>query len=237
MLNNAVVESRTVPRAYFTVLFVVFSLASCGGATNQSGNSTGNNGTPHAPIILPSSIAAVQATYVAMPVRGTPHYFCDCGTGHVAGCIAGSDSNDGLTTSTPKQTFAAAISTLNAFPSGTANTVALCKGGAFNVTGTNWLGISGCASGTSCGDLREFTPTTFTASAKPIINNASGGTYLFQVVGSGGFRVMNIRLQGDLMVPYNGVNFGFFLYTAAHDITVGNVDIDGFDLPFYVADD
>ena len=231
MLNNAVVKSRTVPRAYLTVLFVVSCLASCGGATNQG---TSNNGTPNAPIVLPGSIAAVQATYVAMAVRGTPHYFCDCGTGHVAGCIAGSDSNDGLTTSTPKQTIAAAISTLNAFPSGTANTVALCKGGAFNVTGTNWLGISGCAAGTTCGDLREFTPATFTGTAKPVINHFAQSTYLFQVVNNGGFRVMNIRLQGSHDTA-SGTNMAAFLYTAAHDVTFGNVEMDGFDLPFYVA--
>ena len=229
MLNNSFVESRTVLGVFLTVLIVVSGLTSCGGATNQSGNSTGNNGTPHAPIILPSSIAAVQATYVAMPVRGTPHYFCDCGTGHVAGCIAGSDSNDGLTTSTPKQTFASAISTLNALT--TTGTVALCKGGAFNVASSVYPSNSHCTAGNTCFDLREFTPTTFTATAKPIINDSlPTSRELFNFTNTGGFRFMNLRLQGRSDAE------GAFIYINAHDITFGNVEMDGFALAFYIAD-
>ena len=180
-------------------------------------------------VSVPSSIAAVQATYVAMAVRGTPHYFCDCGTNASSSCIAGSDSNDGLTTSTPKQTIAAAISTLNAFPSGTANTVALCKGGAFNSTAQNQLNNSNCIAGSTCFDLREYTPTTFTGSAKPIINNATGNSYLFKIVGSGGFRIMNLRLQGTYDTVSGG-NFAVFAYSGAHDIVIGNNEMDGFDI-------
>jgi hypothetical protein len=180
-------------------------------------------------ISVPSSIAAVRATYTAMAVRGTPHYFCDCGTGASGSCVAGSDSNDGLTTSTPKKTWSAAISTLNGLTS--AGTVALCKGGAFNVSSATYLSNSHCTAGSTCFDLREFTPTTFTGTAKPIIADSVGtNVEVFNITNTGGFRVMNLRINGKSDTT------GAFIYTSAHDITFGNVEMDGLSLAFYIAD-
>jgi hypothetical protein len=223
MLNNSLVRSRTVLGVCFTVLIAVTGLASCGGATNTTATGQSGNSGPAAPIILPSSITAAVAKYESMPTRGTVHYFCDCGTGHTAGCVAGKESNDGLSKETPKQLFATAISTLNALT--TAGTVALCKGGAFNDQSTNWnsMGQNHCTAGQTCFDLREYTPTTFTGTAKPIVNFHTGQSYVFSFGSTGGYRIMNLRFQsaraGNVALMYPG-----------KDIVWGNNEIDSFTI-------
>jgi len=175
-------------------------------------------------VVAPVSIATVVAGWEAEPMRvGTVHYYCDCGTGASAGCLTGigSNTNSGLTSTAPKQTIADAISTLNSMPSG--DTVALCKGGAFNAAGQLTINTT-CATGNTCRDLREYSPIGETA--KPIINNATG-TRLFSFTGTGGVRLLNFRMQGNWA---GGTSWGFFFYRGAHDITLGNLEIDHFDL-------
>jgi parallel beta-helix repeat protein len=117
-------------------------------------------------------------------------------------------------------------------PSG--DTVALCKGGAFNITNGGYLMTrTGCTPGTTCVDLREYSPTTFAGTAKPIINNLSGGSTLFSFNGDyGGVRFLNLRLQGD-NGAYGNNNWAFYFNNGAHDITIGNLDIYDFDLFAY----
>jgi hypothetical protein len=229
--NNTAIQSKVLLGVILVALSTISGLASCGGKEHSSQASPISR--VNAPVVLPSSIAAVQAAYAAEAVRGTPHYFCDCGTGAAAGCVAGSDSNDGLSKDTPKRTLASAISTLNALTN--TGTVALCQGGAFTGTGSNYLSNSHCTSGTTCFDLREYNPSTFSVAAtvKPIINNASGAVTLFNIWNSsnGGFRIMNLRLQGANNGGDN--NNGVFIYKGAHDVTFGNVEFDSFTLAFY----
>ena len=194
-----------------------------GGPTSQSITIT----------VAPSSIAAVAAAWATTPYRsGKITYYCDCGTGAEGDCVNGADANSGLTTSTPKRTIASAISTLNAAASG--DTVALCKGGAFNAATGLSITSAGCTVGTTCVDLREYTPTTFTGTAKPIINNAAGAQInLFSFSGNrGGVRFLNLKLVGDNGALGNR-NRGFFFYDGAHDVTMGNLDMDNFDVAIY----
>jgi hypothetical protein len=161
-------------------------------------------------------------------MRGTIHYYCDCGTGAEGDCVAGNDSNSGLTAALPRRTIAAAaanFSTLSAY-----DTVALCKGGAFNTASTFNIGSNRCGTGVACNDLREYSPTTFTGTAKPLINySGSGNNALFQFAsGTGGVRVLNLALNG-----MGNINRGFFFFSAGHDVTVGNVDMNSFDIALY----
>jgi hypothetical protein len=182
--------------------------------------------------LIQANIASTQAAWAATANRsGTVHYYCDCGTGAEGDCVAGSNSNSGLTTSVPKQTIADAASTFTSMAE--QDTVALCKGGAFNVGATLNLGLT-CSGTAPCKDLREFTPTTFTGTAKPILNWTATNSFLFDFgyvssPGDGGVRIINLKLQGN-----NGTgNDAFAFYDGASGVTVGNVDIDSFQIGVY----
>lgn len=169
-----------------------------------------------------STACATEAT------RGTVYYYCDCGTGSSGSCVAGNNSNSGTDPTAPRQTIEAASSFLNTHDG---VTVALCKGGAFNVTsgGMN-PGSTTCTAGTTCNDLREYSSSVFTSTAKPIINNAAGAVRTFQIDGgAGGLRVLNLKMNGDNGAANNG-NRAFYFYTSAHDVTMCNVDMDVFDI-------
>ena len=187
-----------------------------------------------------ANIAAVQATYAALPLpdtangmTNTPVYFCDCGTGSDPACIAGSDSTGAGTSASPYQTIAKAATTLNASSSG--STVALCKGGAFNESTFFTYTNSSCSAGAVgvpnyCRDLREYSSPNFSASEQPRINQPSGATYAFasqSSSGGSGLRVMNLDFEGN-----GSAQYGIFIYgstgTIKHDILFANNTINGF---------
>lgn len=177
-----------------------------------------------------STVEGMAAACAAAPLlSGTVHYYCDCGTGAQSGCRAGNDANPGTDPLLPRQTIANAAIFIRS-QAGVNDTVALCKGGAFNATTSLNIGSSRCPTGTTCNDLREYTPTTFQGTAKPIINNAAGAVTLFYISGNvGGVRLLNLRLNGDNGAIRNG-NRGFFFYSGPHDVTMCNLDMDGFDI-------
>ena len=178
-----------------------------------------------------AGISSASTAWANTAMLGTVHYFCDCGTGAAGNCVAGSDSNDGLTTSTPKQTITTAMTLFNSMAAN--STVALCKGGAFDTTLLNF-GTARCSLGSTCDDLREFTPTIFSSLAKPIINlssNAANGTLNFDANNRGGVRILNLSLKGA------GNNNGIFMYDGGRDVTIGNVTMDNFNITAYVNTD
>jgi len=182
-----------------------------------------------------TAIAGVAAACAAEPMRGTVYYYCDCGVGAAANCVAGNDANAGTDPAAPRRTITDAVTRFGSL-TGT-NTIAFCKGGAFDSSPTYWhsLDNSSCAAGTTCNDLREYSPTTFASSAKPIINNAAAKVTTFAVSGNkGGVRLLNLALKGDSGTIGNA-NWGVFLYAGAHDVTMCNVDMDAFDLAVYNA--
>lgn len=180
--------------------------------------------------VAPTSIVNVAAGCAAEPMRGTVYYYCDCGTGAEAGCVAGNDSNAGTNPAAPRRTVANAIARFNAL-TGT-NTIAFCKGGAFNAVGQLSMTNSSCTAGTTCNDLREYAPS-WGGTAKPIINNRAGTGDLFSFMGNrGGVRFLNLKLVGDGGAIANR-NDGFFFYNGAHDVTMCNLDVDAFDLAFH----
>jgi hypothetical protein len=232
--KNTITKSRVLLGAMLVVLSAISGLASCGGKEPSTLPSPKVATIVfHPPVIVPSSIAAVQAFYASAAMRGTVHYFCDCGTGASASCVVGSESNDGLTPDGipphgPKQLFATAISTLNSMT--TTGTVALCKGGSFTDTANNWnsMNQTHCSAGTAvttCFDLRDYDPTTFAATAKPIVKiKPSGEAYIFQfATATGGYRIMNLRFQsqGTSQLAMAFLNPG-------RDVVFGNNEIDGF---------
>ncbi len=209
--------------------YTITCVGPTGSATQSVMVAVANANTPTLNAILNASNTWANNT----PVRGTSYYYCDCGTGADAACQPGNDTNPGTDPLLPRKTIENAITRLNSL-TGT-NTIALCKGGAFNLANPSGLYVNTtCATGSTCNDLREYSPTLFASSAKPIINNLPGAVYLFHFQGNvGGLRILNLKLQG-INGPYGTANEGIFLY-GGHDVTMGNLDLDSFDLPVYDA--
>ena len=208
-----------------TALFFVLGLSSCGGSPSL----TLTPGIPSIP-----SIDAVDAAAVAEPYLDATkvHYYCDCQSGAQAGCVAGNDSNAGTSPSAPKQTIGNAANFLRSLAT-VNDTVALCKGGVFNVSSTSHLGSATCPAGTICNDLREYQPSWYSGSAKPVIRGTTG-TATFDISGNyGGIRIMNIAMTGTYSGGSN--SSAFFFSGGAHDVKIWNVDMDSFDLAIYDA--
>lgn len=177
--------------------------------------------------VVLAGIATKQAEAAAMPyLSASPTYYCDCGTGASPSCVVGNDAADGLTASTPKRSIAVAESQLATFTNGTPRTIALCTGGAFDLTGTLSMNTTGCAAGTICYELREY-QSAFSV-AKPVVNNSSAANTVFSWAGAyGGLRILNIKVVG------NGTDTGFLFYHAslsAHDVLMQGLDLSGFDV-------
>jgi len=169
-------------------------------ARDTASVTVGATGTPAALYGVASSTCA------AMPVRttGVTHYFCDCAAGAQAGCVAGSESNDGLKPSTPKQLLSTAVSTFNAMNGG--DTVALCKGGGwsdsaglrFNNPRCSGSASMRTAANTTTCDLRDYAPP-WGGTAKPILRETGTGINLLQfwnTAGTSGVRILNLDLEG-----------------------------------------
>jgi len=182
--------------------------------------------------IAGASILGAATACAKEPMRGTVYYYCDCGTGAETDCRPGNDLSVGTSAAEPRRTIASAVSRFSTL--GVNNTVALCKGGAFNSAGDLAIGSNRCDAGVACNDLREYTPPTtiFVGTAKPIINNAAGRVRLFNFTGNGGIRLLNLKLNGDNGI-YGNRNRGFFFYQGAHDVTMCNLDMDAFDVAVY----
>jgi hypothetical protein len=201
--------------------------------SGTGGGSVGKSVT----IVISSTIASAAAACAAEPMRGTVYYYCDCGTGADANCLPGLDTNAGTNAAAPRRTIADAVNRYHGL-TGT-NTIAFCKGGAFDAMPTNWLSLNNasCAAGTTCNDLREYAPTTFkngaVPTAKPIINTVATDVSTFAVTGvNGGLRILNLSLKGSTGGATNG-SHAFFFYRGAHDVTMCNLDMDAFDMPVY----
>lgn len=220
---------------FFASAFTILSFSACGGSVVSS------TATPSAPPIPQStpaqpsigSIASVVAAAVNEPyiAGNNSQYYCDC-TGPGATCAtSGSDAGAG-TQNSPYQTLDKAMAWL---VGGTNRTVALCKGGSFTSAHTGQfvytLAAISCPAGTICNELREYG----TSGAKPIVNNPIGNRYLFSTANNaGGYRFMNLKLQGTWATTSGQSNLGFFLWAdpgyKIHDITIENVDMDSFNL-------
>ena len=117
--------------------------------------------------------------------------------------------NPGTDPLAPRQTLANAVARFSSLAVN--DTVALCKGGAFDSAANFNIGSNRCGAGIACNDLREYTPTTFTGTAKPIINGAVNST-IFNFDKTGGVRLLNIKLQGGPASPSLKGNKAFFFY-------------------------
>jgi hypothetical protein len=228
----------------FALLLSILGLTTaCGGGTVNTGTPTGGGtyvrSTPTQPTI--GTIASAVTTAVNKPyiAGNSVQYYCDC-TGPGQSCAASTQGNDSTgngSQSLPYQTLDKGMKWVTGGPN---RTLALCQGGSFTTANTGAViytfGGNSCPAGSICNEVREY-PYQGT-NAKPIINSP----VTHQLFGStqsstnGGWRFMNLKLQGIWdTTSGNHTSWAFFLYTFAantfvHDISIENVDIDGFDI-------
>lgn len=194
---------------------------------------TGPTGAASNSVLIPVTSASIVAASTSCPAQltGTVYYYCDCGTGAESSCVPGNNENPGTNASAPRRTIGHAAARFGTLAAN--DTVALCKGGAFDAVGVLNIGSNNrCASGVACNDLRDYSPPTFVGTAKPIINSLvvplEANTPLFRFAGNGGVRLLNLKLNGGGLN-----NVGAFFIFGAKDITMCNLDIDRFGIAVY----
>ena len=233
-----IVQSGILPGMVVALLCALLSLASCGGG--GGGGTAGSNALTHTTPAQPTltTIANVDAAAVATPYL--------CGSGCMGGpsgnieyyCSAPSGTGDG---SSPANASGAGLDAAMAWVTGGVHrTLALCQGGSFTTSRTTsvtyTLTGNSCPIGTYCNEIREY-PLGGNG-PKPTITAPTMSTpnILFetdQSVTNGGWRFMNLKLQGFHDSTNGNEAFLFFNFvsgTYVHDILIENVDMDGFDM-------
>lgn len=200
-------------------------------AAGAVGSATAIVSTPGTPS---SFYATAASTCANMPIRstGTTYYVCDCQAGAQAGCVPGNDANAGTSPSAPKRRWFAALRSFNAMNAG--DTVALCRGGAWNLdtatgtcgsadpgpthdSGSAYLQNPRCAAGrgltdpanASTCDLRDY-QAPWGGANKPLLAIPSSTTGPSMILGRNGasttgVRVMNLEFKGNNNGPGGGM--------------------------------
>lgn len=166
---------------------------------------------------------------------GTSAFAADryvCSTG-------GSDSNNGQTTGTAWAGLAPgnpAITFLNQASAG--DKLYVCRNGTWSNVQFNWRS-SNCQGGNITGCVAnppEILP--YGSGSKPVFNGPVGIDAVISftggsVVSNGGYKISNIRFQG------NGAagSYGIFSNNGVRDITLDGIEVDGFSIGLYLGDD
>ena len=189
------------------------------GGTSASGGSSGTQ-AGNSP----------RESCAAEPLRATGqiHYVCDCQAGAAASCVAGNDNNSGTSPSSPLQTLSKAASIFSSMSAG--DTVALCRGGRWNVTQGVGFSNAKCSKTNTC-DLRDYpSPSGNSSDGLPSIwiNGGSNGATTFsfshQPAHQEGFRVINLDLHGT------NTDTAFFFWNETTDVDLCDLSMDGFNI-------
>lgn len=158
-----------------------------------------------ATVVATATPSGAPCANAALRTTGVVHYFCDCsGTGADPACVPGNDANAGTSPSAPRRTLASAAARFNAMNAG--DTVALCRGGAWNGP-VGVLANPRCratSDATTC-DFRDYVPPWGSAAtARPRVN--SGTSNAFTIWDGGvyeGYRFWNLDTRQNHRV-YDG---------------------------------
>lgn len=147
------------------------------------------------------------------------HYVCD----------SGSDTNDGLSWSSPIRDFHEAMDRFNALDGG--GRVLFCRGGTFPITRNHNIYNPNCSADSPCtlgsyGSRKLARPELQATSSYAALSFQDGGS----ADHDGGYIVKDLRLVSE------GVTrFGVFLYNDVDDLTLKNLHIEGFEIGVYPA--
>lgn len=182
----------------------------------------------------PASGWGARCAEEPFPATGTRYYVCDCASGADADCVAGADSNNGTSPSTPKRSWDTVKSLWRSLPAG--GTVGLCKGGKWAVNDSAWTGAwlnTACTPGSPC-TLRDYTPPWASGNEDRPHLSASGNVApisLTSDTASDGYRFLNLLLRNTTST---GAGTGFGAWGNVNDIEVCNTVIDSFSFGAYL---
>jgi len=182
-----------------------------------SGGSTGSGGqvAPPPPAGCPD----------AAPSGATIYYVCDCGSGADSDCVAGKDSNDGKSASTPWQTFEKGRSQFSSLKAG--DRLEFCQGGSFTAGKASWVN-SNCTADNRCVVTSYKAPWASGNEGRPHIHSPSGQNgFDFsdpQSKHEEGYVFAGLELEGS------GTDWGFFFYADIDDVLICDSYIHNFDI-------
>ena len=164
--------------------------------------------------------------------NATDYYYCDCQSGASDQCVSGNDTNDGLTTISPKQSFSNASAKFSKLSAGDA--IKFCRGGSFKASGKfDWVN-NNCTAANTC-DVTSFDlPGQDASPLSPPIINQTGNGHLFSLADGGAsdheegytFSDMDLRCTGCSL---NGA-VGFLISNDIDNVEINNVSLDGFNI-------
>lgn len=194
-----------------------------GSQGGAAGGSMGFTPAPEGEVVYPCPSAEAQ---------GTIHYVCDCGNGASPTCVPGDDSNPGTSADAPMRTYDKGRTRFNEMAAG--ETVAFCRGGAFEIVGdTHWVNPQ-CKTDSRC-TLRDYVPPWATDGDKaPLISALpDAGTFSLDDAADPdheeGYIFANLRLKGA------GSGGGFFFYNDIDDVLLCALSIDNFAIGVHIA--
>ena len=162
------------------------------------------------------------------PASATDYYVCACDTDAAATCVAGLDSNDGLSPVAPWQSYAQAVASFSSLLAG--DSIRFCRGGAFAVEkSARWVN-SQCRAAQPC-LISDYQPAWADASAGLPIIWVRSDISAFDLEDGGdaeheeGYSFSNLDLRSTV-----GTSNGFFLYNDIDDVVIDHVSIDGFGI-------
>jgi len=169
--------------------------------------------------IIAESVTAILEPVVAN-TEGT-YFVCD----------TGSDENDGLSPSAPWLTFAKAMGSFKYLKSG--ESINFCRGGVFYIDNRAWLSNYSCLADNRCriGDYYAVVDSTSAELERPkIISNNGSMVFNFADGGNadqdGGYLVENLILKSAVVSGDAAIT----LFNDVDDLTIRNVEIDGFSV-------
>jgi len=179
----------------------------------------------------------ILLSLISVDAYAVDNFFCDCQAGADTNCAVGSDAADGLTHATARQTQNAARTTFNALPAG--DQVRLCRGGAFPITSASYVNTNATTGNPVT--FTDYASSVFTpvVDAKPILTlSADASGFDFGSAGiQQGYVFSNLDVR-CVACTTNGTSFGFFLFQGnglINDVTLDNVDVDGFRINVYAS--
>lgn len=177
----------------------------------------------------------------ALPVD---FFVCDCAQGADVDCIAGSDTNDGLSAAAPWRTYERARQQFANLQAG--QTIGFCAGGFFNVgsqspAGYRWINPN-CRADRLCSVTSYQAPWASADEGRPIIQNLDGGAIDFSESGTvsqeQGYRFRSLELRGAAMsLSFTGtfpIGPGISIENDVDTVYLENLLIKGFTIGVHV---
>ena len=180
---------------------------------------------------------ALSLCVFTVSAQASDRFVCACAAMSSPGCVAGDDGNDGLSPSSPLQSYEAARLTFAGMDAG--DSIRFCRGGAWDVasTGDRWVN-AGCRTDAPC-TVGAYTPdwTGVDGPLPWVRRETDANGFALQDGGSAdheeGYVFEDLRISSSLGVGASGN--GFLLQNDIDDVVIQRVVIEGFRIGVHLA--